>query len=127
MPNKIIKLARQYAGTPYLFGGNDTKGIDCSGLLHNVFSEIHIKMPRVSYQQAEFFPANDVRFIQEGDLIFFVTSGTQINHAGIVTEVRNESEIMFIHASTSQGVREDNLKSNYWFSRFAKVCHPKFD
>lgn len=125
--NKVVTLARKYTGTPYKFGGNDSNGIDCSGLLCNVFNDLNIKIPRVSFQQAETFPANDIQFIAKGDLVFFVTSGSEISHAGIVTEVKNEREVMFIHASTSKGVREDNLFSNYWLSRFARVCRPKYN
>ncbi|WP_435355548.1 C40 family peptidase [Emticicia sp. SJ17W-69] len=123
---KIIQTARSYTGVPYKSGGNDTYGLDCSGLLCITFKELGIKLPRISWQQSEFFPAIDLPHIQKGDLVFFVTSGKNISHAGIVTEVKNEEEIIFIHASTSKGVIEDNMMTNYWKSRFAKVCRPKF-
>lgn len=124
---KIIQTARAYTGVPYKLGGNDQKGIDCSGLLCNTFQELGVKLPRISWQQSEYFPAIDLPHIQKGDLVFFVTAGKNISHAGIVTEVKNEKEVIFIHASSSKGVIEDNMMSNYWQSRFAKVCRPKFN
>jgi cell wall-associated NlpC family hydrolase len=123
---KIISTARNYTGVPYKSGGNDEKGLDCSGLLCLSFKEIGVKLPRISWQQAEYFPAISLPNIQKGDLVFFVTVGKNISHAGIVTEVISEDDIRFIHASSSKGVIEDNLMNSYWKSRFAKVCRPKY-
>lgn len=122
----LIKIARSYTGVPYRIGGNDNRGIDCSGLLCNSFKEFGILLPRVSWQQAEFFPAIDIPNIRTGDLVFFSVNGREVNHAGIVTEVRSENEVIFIHASTSKGVIEDNMMSNYWKARFASACRPDF-
>jgi probable lipoprotein NlpC len=124
---KIIQTARSYTGVPYKLGGNDQNGIDCSGLLCNTFNEFGIKLPRISWQQSEYFPAINLPNIQKGDLVFFVTAGKNISHAGIVTDVKNENEIIFIHASSSKGVIEDNMMTTYWKSRFAKVCRPRFN
>ncbi len=119
--NRIIETARTYTGVPYRLGGNDYKGIDCSGLLCNVFKEHGVALPRISWQQSEFFPAIRVEDARKGDLVFFVTGGKFVSHAGIITEVKSKEEILFIHASTSKGVREDNLYGNYWWTRLAKV------
>lgn len=122
----LIKIARSYTGVPYRIGGNDERGIDCSGLLCNTFKEFGIQLPRVSWQQSEFFPAIDIPNIRTGDLVFFSVNGKVVNHAGIVTEVRSENEVIFIHASTSKGVIEDNMMTNYWKARFASACRPDF-
>ncbi|WP_259014100.1 C40 family peptidase [Emticicia fluvialis] len=122
----LIKVARSYTGVPYRSGGNDQRGIDCSGLICNSFKEFGMKLPRVSRQQSEFFPAIDIPNIQKGDLVFFATTSNEINHSGIVTEVRSEDEIIFIHASSSKGVREDNMMNSYWKARFARACRPQF-
>ncbi len=49
----IVASARRYLGIPYLWGGTDpAKGLDCSGLVMQVFKDHGIDLPRVSYQQA---------------------------------------------------------------------------
>lgn len=123
---KIIQSARNYTGVPYKSGGNDERGLDCSGLICLVYKEMGIKLPRTSWQQSEFFPAINLPNIQKGDLVFFVTIGKEISHAGIVTEVISEDNIRFIHASTTKGVIEDNMMTNYWKTRFARVCRPNY-
>lgn len=125
---EVIKGARNYTGAPYLLGGNDNLGIDCSGLICTVYNNLGYKVPRISWQQAEFgrdIPR--VEDIQPGDWIFFVPESGQegyVSHAGIVTEVRGKNDIRFIHASSSRGVREDNLFSTYFKNRFVKALRP---
>jgi probable lipoprotein NlpC len=125
---QVVNVARTYSGTPYRSGGNDKDGIDCSGLICSVYSEVGIKVPRISWQQSEF--GTEVPSIQEirpGDWVFFVPEAGKegyVSHAGIVTDVRNQQEIIFIHASTSRGVREDNLFSTYFKGRFVKAMRP---
>tara|TARA_R110002124_G_scaffold159146_3_gene326326 strand:+ start:23 stop:622 length:600 start_codon:yes stop_codon:yes gene_type:complete len=126
--NNVIEQARNYLGTPYRSGGNDKKGIDCSGLICSVYSEIGMKVPRISWQQSEYGKeVTSINDIQTGDWLFFVPEAGKegyVSHAGIVTEVRSNSEIMFIHASSSRGVREDNLFSTYFKGRFVKAMRP---
>ena len=125
---QVVQVARTYAGTPYRSGGNDKNGIDCSGLICSVYSEIGVKVPRISWQQSEFGQeVSSIKDIKPGDWLFFVPEAGKegyVSHAGIVTDVRNQEEIMFIHASTSRGVREDNLFSNYFKGRFVKAMRP---
>ena len=109
-------------------GGNDRRGIDCSGLICNVYSEVGLKVPRISWQQAEFGKEiEEVKDIKPGDWIFYVPDAGKagyVSHVGIVTEVRNKNEELFIHASSSKGVREDNLYSKYFKNRFVKAMRP---
>ncbi|WP_353717704.1 NlpC/P60 family protein [Dyadobacter sp. 676] len=125
---QVVQIARTYTGTPYRSGGNDKSGIDCSGLICQVYSEIGVKVPRISWQQSEFGQeVAKVEDIQPGDWLFFVPEAGKegyVSHAGIVTDVRGRDEIIFIHASTSRGVREDNLFSTYFKGRFVKAMRP---
>ncbi len=124
----IVRTARTFTGTPYRSGGNDRRGIDCSGLLASVYTEVGLKIPRISWQQAEFgTEIEEVHDIKVGDWIFYVPEAGKagyVSHVGIVTEVKGRNDILFIHASSSKGVREDNLFSKYFKNRFVKAMRP---
>lgn len=126
--SNVIRAARSYTGTPYRLGGNDKSGIDCSGLIAAAYQDVGRKVPRISWQQAEFGrEVERIEDIQPGDWLFFVPDAGKegyVSHSGIVTEVRGKQEIIFIHASTSRGVREDNLFSTYFKPRFVKAMRP---
>lgn len=67
-----LKLAEQYLGVPYLWGGVTEFGMDCSGLVQRVFSFNGKVLPRNSGDQEKV--GKHVPCIEEcrpGDLIFF--------------------------------------------------------
>lgn len=121
----IVQKARSYTGAPYKYGGTSASGFDCSGLVTVAFQSVNLALPRSSYDMAEIGRAINVKDIQVGDLVFFVTNknSDRISHVGIVTEVKKDADIKFIHASDS-GVREDSLGSKYYKSTFAKAVRP---
>ena len=121
----IVKTAEKYMGTPYKFGGITTDGMDCSGLVYKVFEDLEKKIPRVSYKQAEYFKEIKLDQATLGDLLYFKVGSKRINHTGIISEIKSPGEILFIHASTTKGVREDNLFSKYWYPKFVKVTRPQ--
>ena len=124
--NKIlVNKCQDYLGTPYKFGGTTKDGMDCSGLIFVAFKELGEDVPRVSYKQADHFDEIPKDEIKIGDLVYFKVNSERINHTGIITRIENREEIFFLHASTSKGVREDNLLSKYWNSKFVKVTRPQ--
>lgn len=83
----MVAFAKLYLNTPYLWGGKSVFGIDCSGLVQQVYKLCGFKLPRDAYQQAEFGEA--LSFIEEsepGDLAFFDNQEGKIIHVGIILE-----------------------------------------
>lgn len=82
----LIVTARSMMGFPYLWGGNSSKGNDCSGFTQIVFSTHGIQLPRDSRQQAllgkEIIPDSSFSNILPGDLLFFGSS-ERVTHVGI--------------------------------------------
>jgi cell wall-associated NlpC family hydrolase len=119
----LITTARSYTGTPYQWGGTTRAGMDCSGLLLNSFRAIDYTMPRTSEAQSKIGKKVGKNKIQAGDLVFFATGNKKrkITHVGMVTEVRGKENVKFIHASSSLGVVESNLKSEYYQKRFRQA------
>ncbi len=124
----VVSRARSYVGTPYKFGGTTTLGMDCSGLLMRSFESIDIYIPRTSKEQSKLGKKVNLSELKEGDLVFFKTMKRQgkVTHAGLVTDTRRKDQIMFIHASSSKGVIEANLMSDYYRKAFTKARRLKF-
>ncbi|WP_242693357.1 C40 family peptidase [Sabulibacter ruber] len=122
----VISTARSYTGTPYQLGGTTRIGMDCSGLLCTSYQAIDVQLPRTSNEQSNFGPAISPAELQAGDLVFFSSSQSAYNitHVGMVTEVKGQNDVWFIHASTSLGVKEDNLFSPYYQKIFVKAVRP---
>jgi lipoprotein Spr len=119
--NNIISSALKHVGTKYKYGGTDSSGFDCSGLVYSTFKKFDISLPRSSYEMAEFGAKIKDSDIQEGDLVFFITNGgKRINHVGIVTEVSND-EIKFVHSSTKKGVIVSSTKEPYYQKNYVKA------
>lgn len=101
-PRFIEMIARYYLAAPYLWGGKNHFGIDCSGLVQQVFKISGYSLPRDAYQQAEcgmLIPFDD---LQPADLAFFHNDAGRVVHVGIVL-----MNGQIIHASGE--VRIDNL------------------
>ncbi len=69
----FVTAAEMFLGAPYLWGGRDGLGLDCSGLLQLGLQCAGHACPRDTYQQVELgLPlAAEPRGLQRGDLIFW--------------------------------------------------------
>lgn len=70
----VATAAQKYLGVPYVFGGEDATGMDCSGLVQRVFADMGVDVPRlVSGQMAIGTEVGSLADARPGDLI--VTGG----------------------------------------------------
>lgn len=77
-----IKVAQNH--TAYVWGGNSlTNGIDCSGLVQQIYKRLGISVPRVTYDQARSGKQVSVKQIRPGDLVFYRPGSRGPEHVGI--------------------------------------------
>ena len=111
---KVVQTAESFLGTPYSWGGTTPSGFDCSGFTQYVYKNaIGVDIPRVSRDQANFGSAVSVKNAQEGDLLYFdTTGGGRTSHVGIYIGGGK-----FIHASGTatnpDRVKISNLSENW--------------
>ena len=115
----VVATARQGLGTPYLWGGTDANGFDCSGLIQYAYAQAGIDIPRRSVDQAQSGVAVDrrVEALAPGDILTFAETGGDVSHVGIYL---GDSD--FIH-SASSGVRVSSINSTapearWWITRW---------
>jgi gamma-D-glutamyl-L-lysine dipeptidyl-peptidase len=99
----LVNTAFMYLNAPYLWGGKNPFGIDCSGFTQMVYKLNGYKLMRDASQQSK--QGEALSFIEEsepGDLAFFDNEEGNIIHVGIIME-----DNYIIHASGK--VRIDRL------------------
>lgn len=112
----LVVEARQWLGTPYLYGGETKDGADCSGFVMQVYKNaLNISLPRNSAKQCEFCKKIDRSSLQPGDLLFFSSqnAGGNVAHVGMYV-----GEGIMIHASSSRGVIETPIDNTYFVTYF---------
>ena len=112
--NALLTTAKKYIGVPYQFGGTTPKAFDCSGYLQYVFAENGMKIPRTADEQYKLGRRTvSAAQLVPGDLVFFTTYEPGASHCGIYLGGGK-----FIHASSSRGIRIDELSNAYWQPRY---------
>lgn len=104
-----------WLGTPYRFGGNSARGIDCSAFMRHLYKEsLKIQLPRTANEQYSHGIEVEIDDLQFGDLVFFRTRRyAPITHVGVYL-----GDNLFAHASSRDGVTISSLESAYYTRTF---------
>ena len=79
-----IATALAQVGTPYIWGGETPGGFDCSGLVQYSYAAAGLGLPRVAQDQFDSGPRLPAdATLTAGDLVFFGSSVTAVDHVGI--------------------------------------------
>ena len=116
----VVQTALESIGTPYVWGGTENNGFDCSGLIQYAYGRHGIRLARMSRDQAkagaEVTPVVDA--LRPGDILLFsARAGAGVTHVGMYV-----GELKFIHSS-SRGVKLSRLdpqdaEGSYWLDRW---------
>lgn len=119
---QLIHVASDKIGSRYRSGGTTKDGFDCSGLMYSTFQKFNFTLPRSSHEMALIGSKVALCDAKKGDLIFFSNRGqSRINHVGMIVEVKEDGEVLFVHSSTSLGVVVSSLKEGYYQRTFTQV------
>jgi cell wall-associated NlpC family hydrolase len=81
---QAVQVALAQVGTPYLWGGETTRGFDCSGLVQYSYAHAGLTLPRTAQQQYDATAhLTDPNQLQPGDLVFFGSGPRGVHHVGI--------------------------------------------
>ena len=83
----LLRFAQRWLGTPYIYGGDNTSGIDCSAYVRRIYREVlRIDMPRTTVEQIQLGEpftinlSNLSESLKTGDLMFFVNKHGHPRH-----------------------------------------------
>jgi cell wall-associated NlpC family hydrolase len=111
--SQVVASAQAQLGTPYRYGGSDSRGFDCSGLVYYAHRQAGVHIPRTAAGQLTRTRPVSRAALRPGDVVFFRTDAKR-THTGIYI-----GEGRFIHApSTGKTVSYDRLDDSYWKQRF---------
>jgi cell wall-associated NlpC family hydrolase len=106
---RAAHIAEQQVGVPYLYGGADTAGFDCSGLVYYSYSHAGVRLARTTGGLWRALQPVSKADLLTGDILFFDIEG-KMSHVGLYL-----GRGRFVHApSTGKHVVVADLDSVYY-------------
>ena len=112
----LLSTSKLCLNIPYLWGGKNAFGYDCSGFVQTVYKTFGVFLPRDSGQQIKLGEEIKLADAKVGDLAFFHENG-KIVHVGIVIEGNK-----IIHASKKVKINKLD-KTGIWVDETQSYSH----
>jgi hypothetical protein len=113
-PAELEKRIEEFLGIPYVWGGNNSEGLDCSAFVKQVYEIYGFDLPRTSVLQSKLGIEIPREALLPGDLVFFgETDNNSVTHVGIYMGGNK-----FANATNSEGVKYSSLDEPYFFSKY---------
>jgi cell wall-associated NlpC family hydrolase len=113
--SRAASIASQQVGIAYRYGGADSNGFDCSGLVYYAYSNAGTRVARTTaglWQSLQPVPRDE---LEVGDVLFFNIDG-KVAHVGMYL-----GRGRFVHApSSGRSVVVADLDSDFYRSAFVR-------
>mgnify|MGYP002623744097 CR=1 FL=1 len=127
----LMQVVRFFLNVPYLWGGKNAMGMDCSGFTQVVMSLFGKQLPRNAGQQVKCGrEISGLKKAKAGDLVFFDHHDGKISHVGIIlqpsaiTATGPPSEVSVVHCSGRVKVEKMDETGIFSVER-ADKAHPQ--
>ena len=108
---RVVQIALQQIGKPYVWGAKGPDAFDCSGLTQWSYAQIGIHIPTGTVGQWPGLPPVADNALRSGDLLFFDTETNQrihVSHVGLVSDLNGDGKWDMVHAANPEyGIRID--------------------
>lgn len=113
--SQLVQAGMDFLGVPYRWKGmSERRGVDCSGLVKNLFDKFQIELPHSAREQFKLGEKVAQAELEIGDLVFFSTRGKIPTHVGIYI-----GDNQFLHAARrARQVIISNLGQGWYQKRF---------
>ena len=113
-PVELEKRIEEFLGIPYVWGGYNSDGLDCSAFVKQVYEIYGFDLPRTSVLQSKLGIEIPREALLPGDLVFFGEMDNDlVTHVGIYMGGNK-----FANATNSEGVKYSSLDEPYFFSKY---------
>ena len=118
--DKMISVAKEQLGKPYVLGARGPSSFDCSGLVYYCLNQAGSNRRRLNaagYSQvSDWEKITDMDDLKKGDLICFYSDNfSKVGHIGII--INNSGEMIDASSSNGKVVRR-TYESSYWREHF---------